>query len=293
VAGSTRDIQKRIKSIENIGKVTRAMEAVSASKMRRAQEATLRSRAYAEKAAEIMAHLRAQPGSGTYLHPLLQEHPRGRPGVVLITPDRGLTGGLVLNIIRFALRNARENIDGDPAWVAVGGKGRDFLARNGADMVAEFTSVHDRPAIVDITPISRLALDGFLGDDFSSLHLVYAHFESVVKQDLRWRRLLPIEIPEYLEPVQAEFEFEPSPEAVLNEVLERLLEMRIYQAVLEAQASEHSARMVAMRNASDAAEELVEDLTLTYNKARQSDITGEILDIAGGAEALRQARGRG
>jgi F-type H+-transporting ATPase subunit gamma len=285
----TRDIQKRIKSIENIGKVTRAMEAVSASKMRRAQEATLRSRAYAMKAAQVMAHLRAQPGSGTQLHPLLRDNPSGRPAVVMITPDRGLTGGLVLNIIRFAARSSRETLSGEPAWIALGRKGRDFVARHGSELVAEFTALPDKPRVLDISPIARLALEGFLGNEYSSVYLAYAHFASVVKQDLVFARLLPIEVPETVEPVQAEFDFEPSPEAVLNEVLERLLEMRLYQALLEAQASEHSARMVAMRNASEAAEELVGDLTLSYNKARQSAITAEILDIAGGAEALRKA----
>lgn len=290
MAGSSRDIQRRIKSVRNIGKVTRAMEAVSASKMRRAQEATLRSRAYAAKAAEIMAHLRAQPGSGTLQHPLLRDHPTGRPAIVLLTPDRGLTGGLVLNIIRFALSEAREAAGEAPAWVAIGKKGRDFLARTGADLVADFTPVPDRPTVLDVTPIGRLLLDGFLGDEFSSVHIVFAEFESVVRQRPVWRPLLPVDVPDEVERVASEFDFEPSAEAVLDDVLPRLLEMRVYQALLEGQASEHSARMVAMRNATEAADELVDDLTLTYNKVRQSDITSEILDIAGGAEALRPAR---
>jgi len=290
MAGSSRDIERRIKSVRNIGKVTRAMEAVSASKMRRAQEATLRSRAYAAKAAEIMTHLRAQPGSGTLLHPLLRDHPTGRPAVVLLTPDRGLTGGLVLNIIRFALAEARKGASEGPWWIAIGKKGRDFLARTGADLVADFTPVPDRPTLSDVTPIGRLLLDGFLGDEFSSVHIVFAEFESVVRQAPVWRPLLPVDVPEEVDRVASEFDFEPSPEAVLDDVLPRLLEMRVYQALLEGQASEHSARMVAMRNATEAADELVDDLTLTYNKVRQSDITSEILDIAGGAEALRAAR---
>jgi F-type H+-transporting ATPase subunit gamma len=264
------------------------MEAVSASKMRRAQQATLRSRAYAMKAAEVMAHLRSQPGGGAMLHPLLQEHADGKPAVILITPDRGLTGGLVLNIIRFGVRASHESVSPNPAWIAVGKKGRDFLARHG-DLVAEFTPVPDNPSVTDITPITRLALDGFLGSEFSSVHLVYADFISVSRQNPVLVPLLPIQLPDDLPAMRSEFEFEPSPEEVLNEVLPRLTEMRMYQALLEAQASEHSARMVAMRNATDAAGDLVSELTLSYNKARQSDITAEILDIAGGAEALRQA----
>lgn len=286
---NTRDIRRRIKSVKNIGKVTRAMEAVSASKMRRAQDATMRSRAYAARAAEVMAHLRAQRGPGALLHPLLREDAPGKPAVVLITPDRGLTGGLVLNIIRFGLRAAEERAGAAPAWVAVGKKGRDFLARTGADMRASFIAVPDTPSVLDATPVARLVLDGFLGGDYSSVHLVFADFQSVVRQRPAFEPLLPIPVPEALETLRSDFAFEPSPEAVLDEVLPRLVEMQIYQAILEGQASEHAARMVAMRNATDAAKDLVNELTLNLNKARQADITSEILDIAGGAEALRRS----
>lgn len=288
MAGS-REIQRRIKSVSNIGKVTRAMEAVSASKMRRAQEATLRSRAFAQKAAEVLAHLKAQSKDGAPLHPLLTASGRGKAAVVLITPDRGLTGGLVLSVIRFAVRSAEDRLGKDLAWVALGKKGRDFLARAGADLRAAFVSIPDTPSALEISPSARLAVDGFLAGEFSSVHLVYADFVSPVKQLPIWQQLLPVEVPEGLPPSQAVFEFEPSPEAVLDEILPRLVETRIYQGVLEAQASEHSARMVAMRNATDAAKELVGELTLARNKARQADITSEILDIAGGAEALRQS----
>ncbi len=285
---TARDIQRRIRSVRSIGKVTRAMEAVSASKMRHAQAATLASRAYAAKAAEVMTYLRAQPGAGTGLHPLLQDHPVGRPGVLLITPDRGLTGGLVLNVIRFALRAAGADLGGDVRWIAVGRKGSDFLARHGEDLVASFSKIPDTPSILEITPVARLLLDGFLGEDFSSVHVVFADFISVMRQRPVVTGLLPVEVPAEVEAVPSEFAYEPSPEAVLNEVLPRLLELRVFQAVLEAQASEHSARMVAMRNATDAASDLVDDLTLSFNKIRQSDITSELLDIAGGAEALRK-----
>lgn len=286
---NTRDIRRRIKSIKNIGKVTRAMEAVSASKMRRAQDATLRSRAYAAKAAEVMAHLRAQRGPGAQLHPLLSVDTTGKPAVILIVPDRGLTGGMVLNVIRSAMRSAQEEFGGDVAWIALGKKGRDFLARSGADLRASFTPLPDVPSVLDISPAALIAREGFLGSEFRSVHLVYADFVSVVKQKPVFVQLLPIVVPEHVEALGADFDFEPSPEAVLGEVLPRLVEMQIYQALLESQASEHAARMVAMRNATDAAKELVGDLTLNLNKARQADITSEILDIAGGAEALRQS----
>ena len=286
---NTRDIRRRIKSIKNIGKVTRAMEAVSASKMRRAQEATLRSRAYARRAAEVMSHLRAQRGPAAVLHPLLRAHAAGKPAVLLITPDRGLTGGLVLNVIRFAVRSAEEQLGKDMAWVAIGKKGRDFLVRTGADLRASFIQIPDAPSVLDLTPAARLVRDGFAGAEFASVHLVFADFLSVVKQRPVCVPLLPIHVPEDVAPLKADFEFEPSAEAVLDEVLPRLVEMQIYQAVLESQASEHAARMVAMRNATDAAKDLADDLTLNLNKARQADITSEILDIAGGAEALRRS----
>jgi F-type H+-transporting ATPase subunit gamma len=285
---SARDIQRRIRSVSNIGKVTRAMEAVSASKMRRAQAATLASRAYARKAADVLAYMRVQRGA-EMLHPLLQDRPLGRPAVVLITPDRGLTGGLVLNIIRFALRETGAVLGDDVAWVGVGRKGASFMGRHVGGLVAEFVDVPDTPTALDIAPIARLVTGGYMGDEFASVHVVYAAFKSVVRQDLVMERLLPIDVPESAGDLPAGYAFEPSPEAVLNEVLPRLLELRLYQAVLEAQASEHSARMIAMRNAGEAAGDLVEDLTLSYNKARQSDITSELLDIAGGAEALRRA----
>lgn len=289
MAGGAREIKRRIRSVSNIGKVTRAMEAVSASKMRRAQEATLRSRAYARRAAEVMAHLQAQPGGVGVRHPLLQTDVDGQPGIILITPDRGLTGGLVVTLIRFAVRSAEADLGKDLKWIAIGRKGRDFLARARRDLIAGFAPVPDNPRPLDITAAARLAIDGFLGSELSSVHLVFADYISASKQKPAMVQLLPVELPEDVEPMPSEFEIEPSPEAVLDELLPRLVELRIYQALLEAQASEHSARMVAMRNATDAAKELVSSLTLVFNKARQTGITAEILDIAGGAEALRQS----
>jgi F-type H+-transporting ATPase subunit gamma len=284
---SARDIKRRIRSVQNIGKVTRAMEAVSASKMRRAQQATLRSRAYATRAYEVAAHLRAQTGAGQGLHPLLDEHTAGEPVVILMTPDRGLTGGLVLNIIRYAVRKVRANQGDTVKWVVAGKKGRDFMVRHG-DLLADFTPLPDTPTLLDIAPIARLALDGFTSGEFRSVHVVFANFVSISKQRPVYRQLLPIYVPKDAPLAQSGFTFEPSPEAVLDEMLPRLVELQVYQALLEAQASEHSARMLAMRNATDAAADLVGELTLTYNKARQTAITAEILDIAGGAEALRQ-----
>ena len=219
---------------------------------------------------------------------LLQDHPVGRPAVVLITPDRGLTGGLVLNVLRFAVRESAR-LGGDVAWLALGRKGRNFVARYETGLVADFTGISDEPSVLDIMPVARMVLDGFLGDDFSAVYVTYAHFVSTSRQDPVSEQLLPIVVPEDVERLPSGYKFEPSPEAILDEVLPRLLELRLYQALLEAEASEHSARMLAMRNATDAAHDLVGELTLSLNKARQADITSELLDIAGGAEALRRS----
>jgi F-type H+-transporting ATPase subunit gamma len=265
------------------------MEAVSASKMRRAQVAALSTRTYATKAAEIMSYLAAQPEAGKILHPLLTVRASGLPAVVLITPDRGLTGGLVLNILRFAMRFAQQQSE-PVRWIAIGRKGRDFLARHGGSLVAAFADLPDQPGVLDIAPVARLAIDGYLGEEFDSVHVVYADFVSTLRQEPVVAQLVPVQPPPDVPQLTTDYDFEPSPEAVLDTILPRFIELRLYQALLEAQASEHSARMVAMRNATDNAAQLVEDLTLTYNKARQADITAELLDIAGGAEALAQAR---
>ena len=287
---TVREIKRRIKSVKNIGQVTRAMEAVSASKMRRAQERTLASRPFAEKAREVLGYIAAQPAGGELPHPLLQQRPVKQVGLILITPDRGLAGPLVSNILRVAFRF----IDNSPAPVqiiAVGRKGRDFMLRHGPPLDAEFPRPPDALQVTDISPIARLAIDAYLEGTFDQVFVCYTDFVNTMTQRPVIRQLLPIQ-PEPDAHLPADFLIEPSPAAVLDQLLPAMVEMQVYQAVLEAHASEHSARMVAMRNATENAEQLVEDLTLTYNKARQEAITKEILDIAGGVEALRQAMER-
>ncbi len=288
---TAREIRRRIRSVTNIGQVTRAMQAVSASKMRRAQERTLASRPYADRAWEILTYLASQrAGAGEVLHPLVERRDLETVGIVLITPDRGLCGGLPTNIIREAVgfvarQAARVRI------IGIGRKGTHFMMRHGAEVVAEFTGLPDQPPLTEITPIARLAMDDFLNGVFDQLWLAYAHFVNTMVQRPVVRQLLPIE-PAVVEAhgYAVEYIIEPDPQAVLDEVLEGFTVLQIYQAILDAQASEHSARMVAMRAATENAEALVEDLTLTYNRARQEAITKELLDIAGGAEALAKAR---
>lgn len=299
---SIREIKRRIKSVKNIAQVTRAMQMVAASRMRRAQEQALASRPYAAKSWEILTHLAAQRGDAQQLHPLLAQRAEIKNvAIIMITADRGLAGAYNGNIIRTVLRFMRENEKEDAGLITLGRKGRDFMIRYGRNVFAEFTDLPARPTALDITPIARLAIDGFLMGEYDEVHLAYTDFINTLSQEPTVRLLLPIRpgsveskvMSEYLSPeppkAMAEYLYEPDPATLLDRLLPSFTELQIYQALLEALASEHSARMVAMRNATENANELIGDLTLTYNKVRQEAITKEMLDIAGGAEALAQS----
>lgn len=290
-----RAIQRRIKSVRNISQVTRAMEMVSASKMRRAQQATLASRAYAEKSWEVLRYVAAQPGRGKMLHPLLEERAQIKNiTLVLITSDRGLCGAYNMNIIRTALDFMNKHSERNAVrLITIGRRGRDIAARLGKDIIAEFTGLSEKPSILDIGPIAKVAIDEFTAGRADQVHIAYTDFVNVVVQKPTIKQLLPLHAPqEKTQGASAVYLYEPDPETILASVLPRFTELQIYQAILEANASEHSARMVAMRNATDSAQELIGDLSLAYNKARQWNITKEILDIVGGAEALRQSLAR-
>jgi F-type H+-transporting ATPase subunit gamma len=285
---TTRAIRRRIKSVKNISQVTRAMEMISASKMRRAQAATLASRAYAEKAWDILTDVAAQPGRSQILHPLLEERQKIQAiGIVLFTSDRGLCGAYNVNILRKTLDFMREQ-NVPVKLVTVGKRGREFMRRGSQDIVAEFTDLKDRPSILDIGAIAKIAIEEFTTGQVDRVYLAYTNFVNVLRQTPIVRQLLPIRPAETQGPgVRAIYMYEPDPESLLATILPRFTELQIYQAVLEAIASEQAARMVAMRNATDNAKDLISVLTLTYNKARQTSITKEMLDIAGGAEAQR------
>ena len=288
---SARDILRRIRSVKNIGQVTRAMEAVSASKMRRAQERTLASREYATKAREVLAFLSAQPGAEG-ANPLLQERSSiQRVALVLITPDRGLAGGLISNILRVAMRFIEQNRDKEIEIITLGRKGRDFMRRYGPKLAADFPNPGDKASPDEATAIGRLVMDAFLEGEYDAIYLCYAEFLGLMSQRPAVMQLLPMQPEEATtaSTMTAEYPVEPNPAAVLDSLLPSLVNMQVYQALLESLASEHSARMVAMRAATDNAKQLASDLQLTYNKARQAAITSEILDIAGGAEALSQS----
>ena len=282
---SVRDIRRRVRSIKNTAKITKAMSMIAASKMRRAQEMALRGRPYAERMRALLADLAAQPHEEEYLHPLLRRREPRNVAVVVITPDRGLTGGLNSNVNRrageFIVRQEAET-----AVVAVGKKGRDFFVRTGQNVKAVFTDLGDRPSLADVTPIARLVIDEYSGERIDAVHLAYAQFVSTTAQRPVVAPLLPV-VPTELDPRQAVgYIFEPDSVGVLASLLPRFVEMQVYHAVLESIASEQSARMVAMRSATDNANEMVEDLTLAMNKARQETITRELLDIVGGAAAV-------
>ncbi len=297
-----REVKNRIRSVKNIAQITRALEAVSASRVRRAQARVLASRIYAEKAWEILVNVQAA-SKNLPLHALLTEREEiKRVMVVVITSDRGLAGAYNTNILRVAQRF--ESRLGKPVdYVAVGRKGRDSLARIGANIVASFTDMSAEPKVSDITPIARIAMDAYLEGEVDEVLIAYTDFINMLTQRPAVLGWLPLTTHTVAEQVAAEYvkdvatvtegtqnyEYEPSATAVVDEIVPRFTELQLYQALLEAQASEHAARMAAMKNATDNATQLTADLTLQYNKARQAEITAEILDIVGGANALQQA----
>jgi F-type H+-transporting ATPase subunit gamma len=280
---SQRDIRRRIGAVRNIAQITRAMQFVAASKLKRAQDATLASRPYSDKLDEVLADLAAVLGGED--HPLLAEREGGKRLVVLVTTDRGLAGPLNTNTIRFASREITGR-PGDFEVVTVGRKGRDAMRRAGVPLAAHFSGFGDRPAFADVLPLARLITDDYLGEKYGRVDVIYNRFVSTLVQRPEMIQLLPIRAAEDTEGIPGnQFIFEPSAAAVLERLVPRYVATRLFQAVLEGKASEESSRMVAMKNATENAQELIEDLTLSYNKVRQTNITREMIEIASGANA--------
>lgn len=290
---STREIRRRIRSVKNIAQVTKAMEAVSAAKMRKAQQQVLSTRPYAQAAREVLSYIARLSGVDDSLgvaH-LIQARPVvRRVGILLVTADRGLAGGFNANVIRRAAMYMRERRQQgvEVEVVTVGRKGRDWLLRYDPVIRAEFTGLPDSPRSEDIGAITRVLVDDFTSGHFDEVVMIYTDFVNTIRQVPTVQQLLPI-VPAESEGVPPDYIFEPSAGAVLQEVLMGFTEVQILQSLYESIASEHSARMVAMRNATDAANELVDTLTLTYNKARQEGITSELMDIIGGSAATSAA----
>jgi F-type H+-transporting ATPase subunit gamma len=286
---SLKDIRGRIGSVRNIAQITRAMEMVAASRMKRAQDAILAARPYSDELRAALSRVAAVVGEE--IDPLLARRPVRRVALVVITTDRGLVGALNANAIRATLRYVSERASDDGTQVSlitVGRKGRDALRRSGIPIAAHFAQLGTKPGFSDITPLARLVVEDFLDGTYDEIDLVYSSFVSTLVQRPEVQQLLPIAQPkqESGEAENDEYLFEPSPEAVLSRLLPHFVAVDIYRAVLENNASEQSAQMIAMRNATDNAHELIEDLTLVYNKTRQATITREMIEIASGAEAL-------
>jgi F-type H+-transporting ATPase subunit gamma len=280
---SQRDIRRRIGAVRNIKQITRAMQFVAASKLKRAQDSTLAARPYSDMIDEVLADL-ATVLSGED-HPLLAEREGGKRLLVLITTDRGLAGPLNTNTIRFAAREITEH-KGDLSVVTVGRKGRDAMRRAGVPMEAHFAGFGDRPSFADVIPLARLITDDYLAGKSNAVDIVYSRFVTTLTQRAESFQLLPIEPSDDTKGIPGnQFIFEPNASAVLQQLLPRYVATRLFQAVLEAKASEESSRMVAMKNATENAEDLIDDLTLSYNKVRQSNITREMIEIASGANA--------
>ncbi|MBT3690038.1 ATP synthase F1 subunit gamma [bacterium] len=296
---ATKEIQRRIKSIGNTKKVTKAMEMVAASKMRKAIANVLATRSYSNLAWDLVKTLASRTDSK--YHPLLEKRAKVKKiGLVLITSNRGLCSGFNAAIINRSIKYITKNEDAEVELIVLGDKGKDFMSKKGHKIVAEFEKLDITTNITEITPLAKLLVDDFIEAKYDKVVLAYTDFISTLVQKPRVLELLPInsdnvdkdlgqvtgESEKDLEHKEFEYLFEPSPDEVLSELLPRLIEMQIYQAILESDASEHSARMVAMRGASDAASDMIDDLTLIFNKARQSSITSELADISGGRMAM-------
>ncbi len=295
---NTREVRLRIKSVRNIAQVTQALQAVSASKVRKSMQAMYDTRPYASKAWQVLTHIAAQPGRDT-LHPLLTNRPDIKNVlVVMISGDRGLAGAYNTNIVRFTLQHFHD-YQVPVSYITVGRKGREMLFRRRKTILAEFSNLPAAPTFVDVSAIGRLAVDEFLEGHYDEVFLVYSDFINLMRQEPAIKKLLPLEVETGAQRVEdytrvekklsASYIYEPGQTQILDEIVPRFSSLQVYQAIMESLASEHAARMVAMKNATDSATALGDALQLEYNQVRQESITSEMLDIAGGAEALARS----
>lgn len=285
---SLQQIRRRIKSIGSTAQITKAMELVAAAKMRKAQEQNDRSRPYSQHGREIIELLTAKVDRK--FHPLLAQRPIHKIILIVVTSDKGLAGSYNTLVVREVSRFINENKDRQIDIVTVGKKGERALLSLGKRPIATFADLPTHPTFADITPIAKIGLDGFIKGDYDQVVIAYTHFVSTIRQEIKLATLLPISATssEVQSGSQApiEYKFEPSQDKVLDYILPRMIETNFYQFLLEAIASEHSARMVAMKNATDNAQELIDDLRLTYNSVRQAKITQELTEIATATEAI-------
>jgi F-type H+-transporting ATPase subunit gamma len=284
----SKEIRTKIKSVQNTRKITKAMEMVAASKMRRAQERMRMSRPYGEKIRNVAAHIsHANP---EYRHPFLVARDTAkRIGIIVVTTDKGLCGGLNTNALRLALNKIKEwEAQGEGIEVcALGNKGLGFMQRLGAEIVSKVTGLGDKPQMEKLIGAVKVMLDGYIEDRFDRLMIIYTKFINTMKQEAVIEQLLPLTGEALGAPKGSwDYIYEPDAKVVLDQVLTRYIEALIYQGVSENMASEQSARMVAMKAASDNAGSVIDELTLIYNKSRQASITKELSEIVGGAAAV-------
>ncbi|WP_129630908.1 F0F1 ATP synthase subunit gamma [Candidatus Oscillochloris fontis] len=288
---SSREIKRRIRSVKNVAQITRAMEMVAASKMRRAQRNVLAARPYADRMRDLIGELTVRVVGSAKKGSLLEQRSQvRRVGLIIVTPDRGLCGSLIANVVRRAARFILDQraMGREVDVFTYGKKGRDFILRSGYTLAGEMVKIGDAPKIEDILGVAIEAVKGFESGRYDELYIVYSEYINTLVQRATIKQLAPVEAPTPASGARADFTYEPSQEEVLSEVLPRYVESQIYQAILESIASFYSAQMVAMRNATKSAKDLVKDLTLTFNKARQAAITKEVSEIASGAAALAE-----
>lgn len=301
---STQEFRRRIKSVNSTSQITKAMQMVASVKMQKAQKTILAARSYIQNSwntLEMLAKI-TSPDK----HPLLKKRPIKKTGLMIITSDRGLCGGFNTNILNKTLNFVKKEVQvgvsseiiADLDLISIGQRGTSQIAKlpNGR-LVAEFTGFGKEVEFAEISPVAKMIIDDYLAGKYDQIVVIYSHFESSLKQTPVAKQVLPIttehiDIPDLWEQTlteteKFEFKFEPDPDAILEAILRQFISIQIYGAILESNASEHSARMVAMKNATDNAEDLISDLTLTYNSVRQDSITREIAEICAGAEAMR------
>jgi len=281
---SAQQLKRRIKSVDNTAKITKAMSMIAASKMSRAQEMAVKSRPYSERMMSLLSDLAAQPQFEDDPHPLLTARDINKIGVIVITPDRGLTGGLNTAVNRFAAQHILQS-GNEAEVVAVGKKARDFFART-SYLKSVFTDIGDRPSLDVVIPIAKVMVDEYLEGNIDAVYVIYSKYINTTVQNPELITILPVQPAELENKDKVGYIYEPDSNEVLNNLVPRYIEMEIYHSILESIASEQSARMVAMRNATDNALEMKSDLTLEMNKVRQESITSELLDIVGGVAAV-------
>jgi F-type H+-transporting ATPase subunit gamma len=282
---NARELRRRIRSVKNTQQITKAMKMVAAAKLRRAQERVTLARPYTAKLEEVIGSIAKAGGAR---HPMMVKRPVKKIGYVVFTSDRGLKGSFNVQVIRHALNEIRGKSKDEYAIFAVGRKGRDFFMKRGYPVAGEITGLSDFPTFSDIKRVTEAVVQSYENGTFDEVHLIYNKFNSAISQVPLTKQILPLdEVGGETATANANYLYEPSEEDVLDELLPKYAETLIYSALLESKASEHGAQMTAMGNATDNASEMIANLTLSLNRARQAAITTQITEIVGGAEALK------